>query len=136
VEEVLDVLDALHLPRPLLEILDQLRLLDLAAEVDLAVLGVDVDLALRDVGVAEDLGLNLPRQRNVVGLRLRLLLEVLGLLHEPLCLCGRRPAELLARADAAAEEARDAVTRRRAAAAALLGVEEVGQAGAQADQAE
>src|SRR5262249_8600664 len=68
VEQVLDLLDALDLLRPHLEVLDQLRLLDLAAEDDLAVLGVDVDAPFRDVHVAEDLRLDLERERRVVGL--------------------------------------------------------------------
>src|SRR5437588_2092709 len=78
VEQVLDLLDSLHLPRLLLQILDQLRLLDLAPEDDRAVLRVDVDLPLRHVGAAEDLGLDLVGERGVVGLRLLGRLGVLG----------------------------------------------------------
>jgi hypothetical protein len=66
VEQVLDVLHALDAARLLLEVADQLGTFDLAAEDDDAVLGVDVDLALRDVGVAEDLGLDLASERRVV----------------------------------------------------------------------
>ena len=75
VEKVLDLLDALHVPCLLLEVANQLRLLDLAAKDDDTVLGIDVDLALRHVGVAEDLGLDLARERDVVGLRLVRVLE-------------------------------------------------------------
>ena len=57
--------------RALLEVADHLLLADLAAQVDLAVLGVDVDLALRDLLVTEELALDHVRERDVVGLRLR-----------------------------------------------------------------
>src|SRR6266508_604511 len=80
VEQVLDLLDAPNLARALLEILDHRRLLDLAAEDDDAVLRVDVDLPLRHTLVAEDLGLDLARKRDVVRLRLLLFFEVLHLL--------------------------------------------------------
>jgi hypothetical protein len=83
VQEVLDLLDALDAARLLLEVRDQLGPLDLAPEDDDAVLGVDVDLTLRDVGIAEDLGLDLAGQRRVIGIRLVLLLQVGRLLDQP-----------------------------------------------------
>src|SRR5687767_704765 len=110
-EQVLDVVNALHAPRALLEVADHLRLADFAAEDDLAVFGVHVDLTLRDLCVAEDLALDLARQRDVVRLTLRLL--------ERLCAAGQ-PRQL--------------VLQQRAAARPLLRVEEVGQRGAEADQ--
>ena len=68
-QQVLHLLDAVDAPRPLLEVADHLLLADLAAQVDLAVLGVDVDLALRDLLVPEELALDHVRERDVVGLR-------------------------------------------------------------------
>src|SRR5436190_21476782 len=79
-QQVLNVSDTLHLAGLAFEILDQVGLLELPAQVDDTVFDVDVDLALRHVGVAEDLGLDLARQCDVVGLRLLLLLQVSGLL--------------------------------------------------------
>ncbi len=49
-----------------LEFLDQLRTRDLSPQIHDAVLGVDADCAFRDIGVAEDLGLHLARERDVV----------------------------------------------------------------------
>jgi hypothetical protein len=73
VQQVLDGAHSLDLAGLGAEVLDQVRLLELAAQVDDAVLDVDVDLPLRHVGPAEDLALDLARQRDVVGLRLLLL---------------------------------------------------------------
>src|SRR5436305_447896 len=84
-QEVLDPENALDLARLTGELLREV-LLDLSAQVDDAVFGVDIDLALRHLGVAEDLGLDLARERHVVRLRLllfgavrRLCLQALGL---------------------------------------------------------
>src|SRR5215210_5453516 len=132
VQQALDVLDALHLPSLADKLVDQLWGLDLAAQHDLAVLGVDVDLALRNLGVAEDLGLDLARQRHIVGLRLRLLAQVGDLLLErvrPL----RQGAALAA---LTAQEAREPVSGHLAAALAVLGVEEVDERGAERREAQ
>ncbi len=59
-----------------LELVDQLLRLELAAEHDDAVLGVDVDAAGGHLGVAEDLALDLGDERGVVRLRLLLLAQV------------------------------------------------------------
>jgi len=67
VQEVLDGADALDLARLGAEILDQIGLLELASQVDDTVFDIDVDLSLRHVGAAEDLALDLARQRDVVG---------------------------------------------------------------------
>jgi sodium transport system ATP-binding protein len=66
-------------------VLDQLGLLDLAPEDDLSVLGIDVDPPLRNVGVPEDLGLDLACEGDVIRLRLLLFLEMRRLLLG----CGR-----------------------------------------------
>ena len=76
VQEVLDGADALDLARLGAEILDQIGLLELASQVDDAVFDIDVDLSLRHVGGAEDLALDLARQRDVVGLGFLLFGEV------------------------------------------------------------
>src|SRR5207244_1764050 len=65
------------------EVVDQLGLSDLSAQDDHAVLGVDVDLALGHVRVAEDLALDLVGEGGVVGLGLLLLVEMLRLLRGP-----------------------------------------------------
>ena len=75
-QEVLHLSHALDLPRRLAERLDEALVGDLAAKIDDAVLRVDVDVALRDIGVAEELRLHLVGERRVVGLFLRALLEV------------------------------------------------------------
>jgi hypothetical protein len=95
VEQVLHVLHALDAPGSILQVLDQLGLTDFAAEDDLAVLGVDVDLSLGHVDVAEDLRLDLAGEGDVVGLNLRLLFEVLRLLGEAFGLRGRGAGDLL-----------------------------------------
>src|SRR5512133_826073 len=65
-EQALDLLDTLDPAGLVDELFDQLGRVDLAAQDDLAVLRVDVDRALRHVGVAEDLGLDLLCQGDVV----------------------------------------------------------------------
>src|SRR6266446_2307992 len=67
VQQVLDGAHALDLARLGAEVLDQVRLLELAAQVDDAVLDVDVDLARGHLSVPEDLALDLAGQRHVVG---------------------------------------------------------------------
>src|SRR6266511_3835675 len=111
VEQVLDLLDAPNLARALLEILDHRRLLDL---------------------VAEDLGLDLARKRDVVRLRLLLFFEVLHLLLGAVDLGRGRAAGVLDLPRAASEESRDPVTRERATAVSALGIEEIGDQGTQA----
>src|SRR5438105_7575776 len=100
VEQVADVADALDLARLPDEVADHLRCLCLAAQVDDAVLGVHVDVSLRDVGAAEDRRLHLARERDVVEV-LRLLAQVRRLLREAVDL-GAHPA---ARTPAAADRA-------------------------------
>ena len=70
-EEVLDLLDSLDLLRPLLEVLDQRRLLDLAAKDNLAVLRGEVEKP----ALIKDLE---KRTKKVQGVR-----EVENLLHVP-----------------------------------------------------
>src|SRR3954451_12650420 len=65
VEQVVDLLDLGDLARLRLERVDEIGGLDLAAQVDLAVDDVDVDLVLRPVLAAEDLRLDLAGDRDV-----------------------------------------------------------------------
>src|SRR6266566_1872405 len=121
VQEVLDGAHSLDLARLGAEVLDQVRLLELAAQVDDAVLDVDVDLPLRHVGATEDLALDLARQRDVVGLRLLLLCAVRRLFLQALGLCAdglRFPAGLT-------EPLGSSLDRFLAALAAVVGIEEV-----------
>src|SRR6266581_3263466 len=136
VEEVLDLLNALNLPRALLEILDQLGLLDLAAEDDGAVLGVDIDLTLRHLGIAKDLGLDLAGERDVVGLRLLGLLAVLDLLRGTLSLGRDGSPGLLDAMRAPSKEGGNPVARKRAPAASAFGIEKVGDQGPEAHVSE
>src|SRR5438034_29310 len=129
VQQVLDLLDALHLLRPLLEVLDQLGLLDLTPEDDFAVLGVDVDPPLRDVRVTEDLRLDLVRERDVVRLRLLLFLEVGGLLLRGRRLGGDGAAGSSDLPGRVAEERGDPLAGESAAAAPVLRIEEIGEHG-------
>src|SRR6266542_1144886 len=133
VQEAFDVLHALHLARLAHELVDQLRRVDLAAQDDLAVLGVDVDLPLRDVRLAEDLRLDLACERHVVGLRLGLLAQVGRLLLERV---GLRDGPADESPAVPAENRREPVGRDLAAALAVVGIEEVGEAGAEGDQSE
>src|SRR4051812_25457372 len=80
VQEALDLLDALNLARLRGEVVDQLGRVGLAAERGLGVLGSDVDLALRRVGLAEGLGLGLASGGDVGRLGLRLPARVCRLL--------------------------------------------------------
>src|SRR5215204_2883492 len=66
VRQVLDALHALHLPGPGHQLVHQLAVRQLAAEVDHAVLHVQVDLVLGDLVVPEDLALDLLGQRGIV----------------------------------------------------------------------
>src|SRR2546423_931828 len=121
VQQVLDRAHSLDLARLGAEILDQVGLLELAAQVADAVLDVDVDLPLRDVGAAKDLALALASQRHVIGLRLFLLLQVRRLLLQALGLRGDGlplPAALTERFGASLE-------RFLTALAAVVGIEEV-----------
>jgi hypothetical protein len=81
------------------EVVDQLTPRNLAPELDDTVLDVDVDVALRDVRIPEDLTANLVCERRVVVV-LRLLLQVLHPLREAVGI-GRRCAARLAGASAA-----------------------------------
>ena len=122
-QQVLDRAHALHLARLGAEILDQIRLLELAAQVDDAVLDIDVDLPLRDVGAAKDLALDLASQRHVVWLRLFLLLQVRRLLLEALGLRGDGlplPAALTERFSGSLDRFLTALTT-------VVGIEEVGE---------
>src|SRR5207248_3985755 len=125
VQQVLDATDSLNLARLGLQILDQVRLLELAAKIDDAVLDVDVDLPLWDVGAAEDLALDLARQRHVVGLRFLLLGEVRRLLLQPLSL-DRGALRLL---PGLAEVLAVLVHGDLAAPATVVGIEEVRECG-------
>src|SRR4051794_7046062 len=66
-DQVLDPAHTLDAPRLLSHALDVLRALHEAAQEHDAILGVDADLALRDVGAAEQLALDLLGERDVVG---------------------------------------------------------------------
>src|SRR5439155_23934459 len=106
VEQVLDVANALDIPRPVHELVDQLRPVDLAAELNDPVLDVDVDPALGHVRRTEDLGLDLLGERGVVEV-LRLLVPVLHRLRhavDPGADAAARPL----RATAAAADEREA----------------------------
>src|SRR5207247_2653380 len=87
VQQVLHLPHALNLARLLDELVDQLGPLDLAAKLDDSVLHVDGDLALRCVGVTEDLRADLVRERRVVE-RFRLFRAVLDLLGDAVRLRG------------------------------------------------
>src|SRR6266545_614727 len=93
-EQVLHVADSLHLARLPDEVLDQFRPRHLSAQLDDPVLHGDVELALRNVRVAEDLAADLVRERGVVEV-LRLFLEVLNLLRDAVRLCGDAAAGAL-----------------------------------------
>src|SRR2546425_3529914 len=67
-EEVLHLLDAGDFSHPGLKLLDQFGRVDLAAQEDRALLGVDTDLPLGNLGVAEEDRLDLVRERRVVRL--------------------------------------------------------------------
>src|SRR5438105_8034686 len=121
VEEVLHVPHALDAPRPLDELLQHVRIRNLAAQLDDAVLRVDVDLPLRHVRVAEDLRLHLVRERGVVVV-LRHLLTVLDLLRHPVDAgADAAPGPLGAPARPASEAGR-AIREPRAPPPALLRV--------------
>src|SRR5262249_52658503 len=92
-----------------LQILDEVRLLELTAQVDDAALHADVDLLFRDVGIAEDLALNPVGERRVVGLRV----GAGGL---------RLPARLT-------QALRGLLDRCLATLAPVVGIEEVGERG-------
>jgi hypothetical protein len=136
-EEVLDALHALDAPRLVFEVLDQLGTLDLAAEDDDAVLGVDVDPAFRDVWIAKDLGFHLAGERGVVGIReLVVRACVLGLLDEALRVrlqAAGRAAHLTALLP---EEREHPVSRHGAASLARVRVEEVRERGRDTGQRE
>ncbi len=129
VEKVLHVPDALDLPRLLLERLDHVPLVDLAPQDDHAVLGVDVDLALGDVGIAEDLRLDLVRERGVVEV-LFLLLQVHRLLRNAVGLGGHSTCQPLALALGATQEAEHPVDGHLPPPLAVLRIEEEHQRGA------
>src|SRR5512133_381802 len=121
VQQILDCAHSLDFARLGAQIFDQVRLLELAAEIDDTVLDVDVDLPLGHIGAAEDLALDLARQRDVVGLRLlllgevgRLRLQALGLGRDGL----RLPAGLTKRLGGSLDCF-------LAALAAVVGIEEV-----------
>src|SRR5947208_7405119 len=120
-QQVLARADSLDLARLSAEIFDQIRLLELAAQVDDAVLDVDVDLPLRDVGAAEDLALDLASQRYVVGLRLLLLFQVRRLFLQALSL----RADDLPLPAGLAESLGGSLDRFLPAFAAVVGIEEV-----------
>ena len=63
VEEILDLADADDLPHAPLELLDERRIRDLPAEHDSPGLDVEVDRALRERRVAEDLAAHLRERR-------------------------------------------------------------------------
>src|SRR4051794_16765789 len=133
VQEALDLLDALDLARLRDEVVDQLGRVDLAAEHDLAVLGVDVDLALRHVGLAEDLGLDLASEGDVVRLGLRLLAQVRRLLLERVRL---RDGALDRPLAVAPDEPAEAVRSELTAAPAGVRVAEVREGGSEPAQPE
>ena len=66
VQQVLDVAHPLHLAGLGDELFDQVGTRNLTAQLNDAVLHVDVQFALRDVGVPEYLAPNLVRERGVV----------------------------------------------------------------------
>ena len=70
-QQVLHTAYAANLAHALLEESGELRLLDLPAQEDDAVLGVDVDLPFRDVAIAEDDRLHLVDEGRVVELLVR-----------------------------------------------------------------
>src|SRR5205807_8522484 len=105
-QEVLHVLDLRDPPRVPLELLDLLRSLDLAMEIHDAVSDVDVHAGLWRVGVAEQLGLDLPRQRYVVHAELRRRPKVPDALEHAeriACRATREPAAQTGRASRQAE---------------------------------
>src|SRR6266699_4114739 len=121
VQQVLDRAHSLDLARLRAEILDQIGLLELASQVDHTVFDIDVDLSLRHVGAAEDLALDLARQRDVVGLGFLLFGEVGRLLLQALGVGGdalRLPAVLT-------KPLGGSLDRFLAALAAVVGIEEV-----------
>src|SRR5439155_141565 len=89
VHEVSHLPDALHSARLALELVQQLGRANLAAQEDASVLGVDVDLPLRDACVAEDLRLDLAREGHVIHPRLLLLTQVRRALREAGAIGGR-----------------------------------------------
>src|SRR6266545_6869612 len=123
-EQVLHVADSLHLARLPDEVLDQFRPRHLSAQLDDPVLHVDVELALRDVRVAEDLAADLVRERGVVEV-LRLFLEVLNLLRDAVRLCGDAAAGACRLPAARAEEPSGAVDGEVSPPSAALRIEEV-----------
>src|SRR5262249_22294848 len=102
------------------------------AEDDLAVLRVDVDLALGHVRDAEDLRLDLAREGHVVRLGLRLLAEVRAALLQRLGLRGRALDHPLA---VAAAEAGKPACRHLTPAPAVVRIEEVAEGGSECDEA-
>jgi hypothetical protein len=125
VEEVLHLADAVDFHRRLAERLDEALVRDLAAQVDDAVLCIDVDVALRDIGVAEELRLDLGRERRVVGLLLRPLLEVRGLLRHAVGLRLDGLSGAAGLAAGAAEEGEHPVASHVATTVARLRIEEI-----------
>src|SRR4051794_12050920 len=82
VQQVLDREDTLDLARLREQVVDHLRALELAAQRDDTARDADIDLSLRGILRAEELRLDLARERRVV-VALRLVAPVAQLRHEP-----------------------------------------------------
>src|SRR5918994_1575429 len=80
-QQILDLPNTLHGTRPLDECFEHVRSRHLAAQLCDAFLHVDVDLTLRNVGIPEDLGLDLVRERRVIEVLRRLSTMLDLLLH-------------------------------------------------------
>src|SRR5947208_880449 len=128
-QQVLHLADALHLSRGLFEVLDHAVVLDFAAKEDDAAFRVDIDGALGRLSVTKDLALDLARERDVVRLRLGLLLAVSRLLLDPVGLGGHRAAGPPGLPAALAEKGEEPVASHVAAPGAVLRVEKPRECG-------